>query len=87
MILQAILRKGNNSNKSMFHGSVVRGRDKKRIIEKNTSKFMSIKSVLTMTTLKTTIQNGLQNTAAQELRGFYLEQILVSLLVIKIFPT
>lgn len=86
MILQAILRKGNNSNKSMFHGSVVRGRDK-RIIEKNTSKFMSIKSVLTMTTLKTTIQNGLQNTAAQELRGFYLEQILVSLLVIKIFPT
>lgn len=86
MILQAILRKGNNSNKSMFHGSVVRGRDK-RIIEKNTSKFMSIKSVLTMTTLKTTIQNGLQNTAAQELRGFYLEQILVSFLVIKIFPT
>lgn len=86
MILQAILRKGNNSNKSMFHGSVVRGRDK-RIIEKNTSKFMSIKSVLTMTTLKTTIQNGLQNTAAQGLRGFYLEQILVSLLVIKIFPT
>lgn len=86
MILQAILHKGNNSNKSMFHGSVVRGRDK-RIIEKNTSKFMSIKSVLTMTTLKTTIQNGLQNTAAQGLRGFYLEQILVSLLVIKIFPT